>query len=43
MNGTVIVPQKREMIPIIKIIIESLGMVITILLNNTWNYIRSLF
>lgn len=43
MNGTVIVTPKREMIPITKIIMESFGMVITILLNNTWNYIRSLF
>ena len=42
MNGTAIVPQKREMISIIRIITESFVMVISIVLNNALRYIRSL-
>ena len=42
MNGTAIVPQKREMISIIRIITESFVMVISIVLNSALRYIRYL-
>ena len=42
MNGTAIVPQKREMISIIRIITESFVMVINIVLTNALRYIRYL-
>ncbi len=42
MNGTAFVPQKREMISIIRIITESFVMVISIALDGALRYIRYL-